>query len=254
MSDRLKDKVCIVTGTGGSMGRAAALMFARQGAKVVGCDINREAAEQTLDQVTSMGGEMVSLSNCDLTDMAHCKQLVELAVSSYGRVDVLFNNAAMAYFGWVDQISDDDWHRTIDQELNLVFNLVRAAWPELIKSPGASIINTASVSAWSTYRLLPGIAHSAAKGAVLSMTRQLAMEGRVHGLRANSISPGLIETKQTLPLLEDPEWAEAMVGKVMLGRMGKPEEVAATALFLASDESSFITGADIRVDGGTTAW
>jgi NAD(P)-dependent dehydrogenase (short-subunit alcohol dehydrogenase family) len=254
MSDRLKGKVCIITGTGGSMGRAAALMFARQGAKVVGCDINREAADATIDEVRSMGGEMVSLSNCDLTDVRQCKQLVNLAVETYGRVDVLFNNAAMAYFGWVNEISDDDWHRTIDQELNLVFHLVRAAWPELIKSPGASIINTASVSAWSTYRMLPGIAHSAAKGAVLSMTRQLAMEGRTYGLRANSISPGLIETKQTLPLLEDPEWVDVMIGKIMLGRIGKPEEVAATALFLASDESSFITGADIKIDGGTTAW
>lgn len=254
MSDRLKGKVCIITGTGGSMGRAAALMFARQGAKVVGCDINWEAADATIDEVRSVGGEIVSLSNCDLTDVRQCKQLVDLAVATYGRVDVLFNNAAMAYFGWIDEISNDDWHRTIDQELNLVFHLVRAAWPELIKSPGASIINTASVSAWSTYRMLPGIAHSAAKGAVLSMTRQLAMEGRTYGLRANSISPGLIETKQTLPLLEDPEWVDVMIGKIMLGRIGKPEEVAATALFLASDESSFITGTDIKIDGGTTAW
>ncbi|MFJ3681337.1 SDR family NAD(P)-dependent oxidoreductase [Pseudomonas sp. NPDC090208] len=254
MSDRLRDKVCIITGTSGSMGRAAALMFARQGAKVVGCDVNPEAADSTLDQVVSEGGDMVSLSPCDLTDTEQCQRLVELAVSTYGRVDVLFNNAAMAYFGWVDEISQNDWHRTIDQELNLVFNMVRAAWPELIKSPGASIINTASVSAWSTYRMLPGIAHSAAKGAVLAMTRQLAMEGRVHQLRANTISPGLIETKQTLPLLEDPEWVEVMVGKIMLGRIGKPEEVAAAALFLASDESSFITGTDIKIDGGTTAW
>lgn len=254
MGDRLNGKVCIITGTGGSMGRAAALMFASQGAKVVGCDINGDAATATIDEVISNGGDMVSLGNCDLTDTRQCKQLVDLAVSTYGRVDVLFNNAAMAYFGWVNEISDDDWRRTIDQELNLVFHLVRAAWPELIKSPGASIINTASVSAWSTYRMLPGIAHSAAKGAVLSMTRQLAMEGRAHGLRANSISPGLIETKQTLPLLEDPEWVDVMIGKIMLGRIGKPEEVAATALFLASDESSFITGADIKIDGGTTAW
>lgn len=254
MSDRLEGKVCIITGTGGSMGRAAAFMFARQGAKVVGCDIHPESAESTVAEVKAAGGEMVSLSHCDLTNTAQCKALVDLAVSSFGQVDVLFNNAAMAYFGWVDQISDDDWHKTIDQELNLVFHLVRAAWPELIKRPGASIINTASISAWSTYKMLPGIAHSAAKGAILAMTRQLAMEGRVHGLRANSISPGLIETKQTLPLLQDPEWVDVMIGKIMLGRIGKPEEVAATALFLASDESSFITGADIKIDGGTTAW
>jgi len=254
MSLRLNNKVCIITGTGGSMGRAAALLFAKQGAKVVGCDINPCATEETLALVTQQGGDMVSMSPCDLTDPANCAGLVDLALSSYGRVDVLCNNAAMAYFGWVDEISDEDWYRTIDQEVNLVFHMVRAAWPALIKAPGASIINTASVSAWASYKLLPGIAHSAAKGAVLSMTRQLAMEGRVHGLRANSISPGLIESNQTRPLLKDPVWSETMLDKIMLGRMGTPEEVASAALFFASDESSFITAADLRVDGGTSSW
>ncbi|MGO4003402.1 SDR family NAD(P)-dependent oxidoreductase [Pseudomonas fluorescens] len=254
MTSRLKGKVCIITGTGGSMGRADALMFAQQGALVVGCDLYPESAETTLQMVRNQGGEMISLSPCDLTDPASCAKLVNLAVAHYGHVDVLFNNAAMAYFGWIDEISNEDWYRTLDQEVNLVFHMVRASWHELIKSPGASIINTASVSAWSTYKMLPGIAHSAAKGAVLSMTRQLAMEGRIYGLRANSISPGLIESNQTLPLLQDPVWADTMVNKIMLGRMGRPEEVASAALFLASDESSFITGTDLRVDGGTTAW
>lgn len=254
MTLRLSNKVCIITGTGGSMGRAAALMFAQQGAKVVGCDINSQAAAETLAMVTQQGGDMVSMCPCDLTDPASCAALVDLALKNYGRVDVLFNNAAMAYFGWIHEISDEDWYRTIDQEVNIVFHMIRAAWPALTKFPGGSIINTASVSAWSTYKLLPGVAHSAAKGAVLSMTRHLAMEGRSYGLRVNSISPGLIESNQTKPLLQDPVWSETMLDKIMLGRMGTPEEVASAALFLASDESSFITATDLRVDGGTTAW
>ncbi len=250
---RLAGKVCIITGTGGSMGRAAALQFAREGARIVGCDVNVARARETVDLVVAAGGEMVSMHPCDLTVRQNCEALVGLATSTYGRVDVLFNNAAMAYFGWVPELPVDDWNRTVNEELNLVFLLTQCAWSELAKARG-SIINTASASAWQAYRVLPAIAHAAAKGAVLSMTRQLAMEGAPHGLRANSISPGLIITNQTEGLLSDPGWAAPMLDMIMLGRAGTPDEVAAVALFLASDESSFVTGADIRVDGGTTAW
>ncbi len=250
---RLDGKICIITGTGGSMGRASALMFAREGAKIIACDLDTEQNTETVKMVSETDGEISALHPCDLTNSDNCRDLVDFALDKYGRIDVLFNNAAMAYFSWIHEMAHEDWYRTINEELNIVFLMTQAAWSELCRSHG-SIINTASISAWSTYKVLPGIAHSAAKGGVLSMTRQLALEGSAYGIRANSISPGLIESNQTLPLLEDRQWAEAMLGKIMLGRMGKPEEVAAAALFLASDESSFITGTDIRVDGGTTAW
>ncbi|MEI6644020.1 MAG: SDR family oxidoreductase [Novosphingobium sp.] len=253
MSGRLAGKVCVITGTGGSMGGAAAGIFAREGAKVVGCDLNAEAARACLERVHAAGGAMVSLEPCDLRDVAACDALVALALERYGKIDVLFNNAADAQIGWIEDLTHAAFAATLDAEVQIVFNLTKAAWPAL-KERGGSIINMASVSAWITYKALPGLAHSAGKGAVLSMTRHLALEGRHHGIRVNSLSPGLIETGATRALLQMPEFSEVMLDKIMLGRAGQPEEVAAAALFLASDESSFMTAADIRIDGGTTAW
>ncbi len=253
MSGRLNGKVCLITGTGGSMGRAAAVLFAREGGRIVGCDINVETGQATVDAVRKQGGEMVSLHPCNLTDFKQCQAAVEFAVKHYGRIDVLYNNAAMAYYGWVDELPNEDWCRTMDEEVNLVFFLTKAAWP-VMKKTGASIINTASVSGWTSFDRLPGIAHTAAKGAIISMTRHVAMEGRLHGIRANSISPGAVNTPQLQPFMADPEWAQVLLSKIMLGRVAQPEEIASAALFFASDESSFVTGADLLVDGGAMAW
>ena len=253
MTSRLAGKVCVITGTGGSMGGAAAEAFAREGGLIVGCDLNADAALACQDRVRAGGGAMVSLQPCDLRDRAACDALVALALDTHGRIDVLFNNAADAHVGWIEDLTHEAFAATLDAEINVVFNLTKAAW-DALKVNGGSIINMASVSAWITYQALPGLAHSAGKGAVLSMTRHLALEGRHHGIRANSLSPGLIETGATRALLSMPEFSGVMLDKIMLGRAGRPEEVAAAALFLASDESSFMTAADIRIDGGTTAW
>lgn len=253
MDDRLKDKTCIITGSGGSIGRAACLRFAAEGANVVGCDIAPEGAEETLRLVEDAGGSMISIHPADLTDKAQCERVVAAAVDRFGSLDVLFNNGAMAYFAWIEDMTDEMWSKTINEELNLVFPMTRTAWPELVKSKG-NIVNTASLSAWAGIELLPGLAHTAAKGGVLAMTRQLAMEGRKHGIRANSVSPGTIETNQTRFILEDPEWCRIQLGRAMINRMGQPEEVAAAVAFLASDDASYITGTDIAVDGGVRAW
>jgi NAD(P)-dependent dehydrogenase (short-subunit alcohol dehydrogenase family) len=254
MAGRLKDKVCIITGTGSGMGRAAALLFCAEGAKVVGSDINADGAQATLRDAQKAGGQMVSLQPADLTKQERCDALVDLALKTYDGIDVVYNNAATAYFGWMDKFTYEEFARTIEGELLIVFRFCKTVWPHLVARGGGSIINVASTSAKVAYKALPGIAHTAAKGGVLAMTRQLAMEGGKHNIRANTISPGLIETGATREQLKDPNFVNPMMEKLMLGRIGQPEDVAPAAVYLASDESSFVTGADIAIDGGTTAW
>jgi NAD(P)-dependent dehydrogenase (short-subunit alcohol dehydrogenase family) len=254
MANRLQGKTIIVTGAGGGIGRATAALFCAEGAQVIGTDLNPSTAQQTLESVRGTGGEMVSLHPLDLTSEAACQELVAFALHKYGKFDVLYNCGAMAYFDWMPSITAEMWNKTINEELNIVFLLCRAAWEHLVSRNNASIINIASVEAHIPISILPGIAHCAAKGAVLSMTRQLAMEGGKFRLRANSISPGVVVTQHTRQFLTE-EFQAALKQKLMLShRYGTPEDVAACAVFLASDESGWVTGADFAVDGGTRAW
>jgi NAD(P)-dependent dehydrogenase (short-subunit alcohol dehydrogenase family) len=254
IAGRLAGKVCLITGTGGSIGRATARTFAREGAAVVGCDVGVEAAEQTAALVHGAGGSMVSLQPCLLDDPMECAKLVDLALREFGRLDVVFNLAGLAHFGELENVSDEDWDAARRDEVDLIFYLTRAAWPHLKASRGV-VVNMASLNGQLSFKNIASLSHTTNKAAILGMTRQLAMEGSMHGIRVNSISPGLIESGATRAQLDEGDgWARQMLDRTLLGRLGQPEEVANVALFLSSDDSSYITGIDVVVDGGMKVW
>ena len=252
MSGRLDGKVALITGTGGGQGRVAALRFAAEGAKVFGCDVNQAGHDETCALVRAAGHEMGGAAPVDLGDPDQAQAWVEAAVAQYGRIDILYNNASAVRFGGIAELSIEDWRFTIRNELDLTFFTTKFAWNHLAVRGGV-VINISSVAAWGGSKIAGISAHAAAKGAVVAFTRQLAVEGVKHGIRAVSISPGFIATPGTIEFLQNPDMRRALLDGVLMDRPGEPHEVVATALFIASDEASFITGTDIVVDGGLLA-
>ena len=250
---RLVGKVAVVTGIGGGIGKGCALMFARQGAKVVGCGRTPATVQATVDEARKEGLEMEGLAPCDVMTEEGNQQLIDFAVKKYGGIDILLTAAGVAAFKPVDQMSFQEWNYTIKGELDVVFLACKAAWPHLIARGGGSIINIGSLNAYLTLEGSAALAHCATKGGVVAMTRQLAAEGAPHNIRANTISPGLIETPATSGPLATPGFLENVLSKAMIKRLGQPEDIAWCATYLASDESTWVTASDFFVSGGANA-
>jgi NAD(P)-dependent dehydrogenase (short-subunit alcohol dehydrogenase family) len=254
--DRLAGKVALVTGIGAGIGRGIALLFAQQAATVVGCDIDAAGTQATQADAAREGLVIDTLSPLDLTQPAQVQRLIDHAVQRHGGIDILVNAAAFGAFAWLEQMDyESQWRRTLTGEVDIVFLACQAAWPHLKARGGGSVINFASANAHMALPLLPALAHCAGKGAVLAMSRQLAMEGGPHGIRVNTISPALVETAATHHPLENiPGFRYQALEKMMLKRLGQPADIAWLAVYLASDESSWVTAADFSIDAGATAW
>ncbi|HXG36364.1 MAG TPA: SDR family NAD(P)-dependent oxidoreductase, partial [Dehalococcoidia bacterium] len=198
MANRLEGKIALISGTASGQGRAAAILFAREGAKVVGCDINAEGAEETVTMVKDSGGEMVSLQPLDMADEEQVKRWIDFALQTYGDFDILYNNASRPRFGKVTEMSTEDWHFTLQYEMDVIFFPIKYGAPVMARRRGGSIINTASVAGMVGYNVEEAdfyeFAHSATKAGVIGMSRNLAVELAPHNIRVNTISPGLIDT------------------------------------------------------------
>jgi NAD(P)-dependent dehydrogenase (short-subunit alcohol dehydrogenase family) len=256
---RLDGKVALITGAGSGQGRAAARLFAERGARVTVAEVNEESGKSAAREVVDGGGESLAV-RCDVSQAGEVRAAVEATVSAFGRLDILYNNAALWYPARGNYrpgtdapsplLEENIWDRTIAVDLKGIYLCCKYGIPAMQKGGSGSIINTSSIAALRVGRGASD-AYTAAKGGVIAMTRTLAVEHAQYGIRCNCIIPGAVRT----PLVGEmtPEYEEAVVKTIPMGRWAEPEDIAKLALFLASEESSWVTGAMFVIDGGFTA-
>lgn len=244
----LKDKVAIITGAGSGFGRATSLLFAQEGAKVVAVDYNQATADETVQLIEQDGGSAISVQ-ADVSQDADVKQFIQAAVDTYGQIDILFNNAGIYRPGNVEDCTIDDWQASINVNLTSLFLATKYAMPYLKQTKG-NVISTASAGGIIGFG--GAVSYATTKGGVISFTRAVAVDYAADGVRANAICPGTGETGMTHDLLEIPEIHDQFLAPIPIKRFGQPNDIAQAALFLASDQASYITGHALPVDGGWT--
>jgi NAD(P)-dependent dehydrogenase (short-subunit alcohol dehydrogenase family) len=249
----VKDKVAIVTGARRGMGAAHAKLLAKSGAKVVVSDISEEDCQKVVEEIKKDGGEAIAVK-CDVSNKSEADSLVQSAIDKWGKLDILVNNAGICCFKPFTELSEKDWDLTLDVNLKGEFLCAQAAVRQMIKQKSGSIINIASIGMGQVGSGIAGLAHyCASKGGVVAMTESMAVELAPFNIRVNAIAPGAIDTPMVAAAKDDPGLLEQTLSLVPMKRMGKSEEVANLALFLASDASSYITGDVIIIDGGWMA-
>ena len=247
---RLSGKIAIVTGSGGGIGQAIAERFALEGAHVWVTDINGETAEETVQKIKAKGGAATAMI-VDVSKGQDITALVRNVEKAHGYADVLVNNAGILVRGEVRQLSDADWAKLREVNLDAILRLSRDALPLLRKSKSPSIINISSIMA--SRGLRPLAAYTATKGAITALTKGLAVEYAPFNVRVNSVAPGYVETGITDRLLKLPPVKKALIDKTPMGRLGRPEDMTGAAVFFASDDSLYCTGSELAVDGGMSA-
>jgi NAD(P)-dependent dehydrogenase (short-subunit alcohol dehydrogenase family) len=244
------DKVALVTGASGGIGRATALAFAASGAAVVVSDVNDEAGEETVALIAAAGGKAI-YQRCNVAEPAEVKALVARAVAEYGRLDFAHNNAGINNMG-ADEYEDAVWDRAIAVNLSGVMYCMREEAEVMLAQGKGAIVNTSSINGLVGNGAQPG--YTATKHGVIGLTRHGALRWAKAGIRVNAVCPGVIETPMTAPLTANPEIRKVMDSLTPMGRMGHADEIAAAVLWLCSDQASFVTGHPLVVDGGATAF
>lgn len=243
----LKNKVAIITGSRRGIGKAIALAFAKAGANVVVSDINLDDCNKVVEEIKAIGKKGLAVK-ADVSNPEDVSQMINLTTEKFGKVNILVNNAGIYMQKSLTDVTEQDFDRILDINLKGVFLCSKAAVPEMIKQGKGKIINITSIAGQVGFA--NSSAYCASKGAIINLTRELALELAQYKINVNAIGPGVIETDMTKDLLEDKAIKETLLANIPLNRIGKPEDIANAALFLASDNSDYITGITLFVDGG----